>query len=36
MTRSVAVRGDNGAPGIDKITLVAVAEYEVTRLLATS
>jgi len=27
------VRGDNGAPGIDKTTLAAVEEYGVTRLL---
>jgi RNA-directed DNA polymerase len=29
----VAVRGNNGAPGIDKITLAAAEEYGVTRLL---
>jgi hypothetical protein len=29
----VAVRRNNGAPGIDKITLAAVGEYGVTRLL---
>jgi RNA-directed DNA polymerase len=29
----VAVRANNGAPGIDKVTLAAVGEYGVTRLL---
>jgi RNA-directed DNA polymerase len=29
----VAVRRNNGAPGIDKVTLAAVGEYGVTRLL---
>jgi len=29
----VAVRGNNGAPGIDKVTRSAVDEYGVTQLL---